>query len=146
MLRRSLYEAIGGFDTELRTAEDIDFYLRAASRFGIGLLDQPLTLYTFGHESLSTPKQAYADYLRVIEGFVAAEPTLDDAQRDAALFCAYCRCASGLGFMGDGAAAARFLLRAAGRTRTLADVRKLSLTSARLFYRAAMNSWLTAPW
>lgn len=137
MVRRSVYDAIGGFDTALRTAEDIDFYLRAASRFGVGLLEQPLTRYTAGHDSLSKPKEAYRDYARVLERFVAEQPGLDRAQRHAALFRAYQRCASGLTWSRDYAAAARFAARAAGRVRSARELSKLALTSCRLLYRMA---------
>jgi glycosyltransferase involved in cell wall biosynthesis len=137
MLRRSVYEAVGGFDTELRTAEDIDFYLRIARRFGIGLLEEPLTHCRVGHESLSAPKNAFDDYARVVERFVTGEPSLDQEQRRAALFITYRRCARGLLWMGDYAGAARFGLRAAHQVRTLSDVGKLTHTSASFVYHLA---------
>ena len=142
MIRRSVYDAIGGFDTGLKTAEDIDFYLRVASRFGIGLLEQPLTRYMEGHDSLSKPKQAYDDYARVMERFISAEPTLDQEQRRSALFRTYRRCARGLLWMGDYAGAARFGARAASHARTLGEIGKLSITSFSFVFR--LGAWIAS--
>jgi glycosyltransferase involved in cell wall biosynthesis len=139
MIRRSVYDAIGGFDESLDTAEDIDFYLRIASRFGIGLLEQPLTRYMTGHDSLSKPKQAYDDYARVMERFIKTVPGLDPERRRAALFDAYRCCARGLIWMGDYAGAARFGARAAGQARTLGQLGKLSTTSASFVLR--LGAW-----
>jgi glycosyltransferase involved in cell wall biosynthesis len=53
IFRRSVIDAIGLFDESLRTAEDIDYLLRAASRFKGGLVDTPLVKYRRTPGSLS---------------------------------------------------------------------------------------------
>jgi glycosyltransferase involved in cell wall biosynthesis len=66
LLRRRVYDEVGGFDVGLRTAEDIDFHLRVALRFKIGVIEEPLTRAMRGHEGLSALPQTYADYLYVM--------------------------------------------------------------------------------
>jgi glycosyltransferase involved in cell wall biosynthesis len=71
MVRRTVIDDVGGFDTSLRTAEDIDFQLRIARRYGIGLVREPLVRYKMGHdEGLSYGRGTYHDFMRVIRSFV----------------------------------------------------------------------------
>ena len=44
LIRRTAFEAAGGFDTRLRNNEDWDFFIRLSEQGPIGLLDEPLTL------------------------------------------------------------------------------------------------------
>ena len=54
MFRRSVYEAIGGFDESMRTNEDYDFWLRAAvAGFRFARNDRPLGQYRRRADSLS---------------------------------------------------------------------------------------------
>jgi glycosyltransferase involved in cell wall biosynthesis len=54
MFRRSVYEAIGGFDESMRTNEDYDFWLRAAvAGFRFARNDRPLGMYRRRADSLS---------------------------------------------------------------------------------------------
>lgn len=46
MVRRELYEQIGGYDEE-RKVEDWDFYLRIAARKALGFIDTPVAAYRF---------------------------------------------------------------------------------------------------
>jgi glycosyltransferase involved in cell wall biosynthesis len=67
LVRREVLDEIGGFDTGLRTAEDVDFQLRVASRWGIGIVAEPLIRYRMGHQSgLSYGRGTYWDSLAVI--------------------------------------------------------------------------------
>ncbi len=52
MIRRSCITAIGGFDTGLRVAEDVDFYARAIQRFGACFVDRVTLLYRIWDSSL----------------------------------------------------------------------------------------------
>lgn len=97
MLRRTVIESIGGFSEALPTAEDLDFHLRIAARFKIGVLERKLVRAMRGHAGLSALDRTYDDYARVIECAVAAsagqiEP--EDAAR--ALARAYARSARGM--------------------------------------------------
>lgn len=99
LLRREAWAEVGGFDTTLATGEDLDFHLRVARRWPIGIVEQPLVRAMRGHDGLSSLSRTYDDYVRVIERAVAAaEGLVPDADRDAALAGAYRRNARGLIF------------------------------------------------
>jgi glycosyltransferase involved in cell wall biosynthesis len=67
LVRKAAVDEVGGFDTGLRTAEDVDFQLRIAQRWGIGIVDQPLLRYRMGHEDgLSYGRGTYWDHQEVI--------------------------------------------------------------------------------
>jgi glycosyltransferase involved in cell wall biosynthesis len=97
MIRRQVFETVGGFDTSLATGEDLDFHLRVAQQWKIGIVERSLVTAVRGHEGLSTSSTTYTDYIRVIEKFVAgAREQLPGEQLDAALANAYRRTARGL--------------------------------------------------
>jgi glycosyltransferase involved in cell wall biosynthesis len=127
MLRREVYEDIGGFDESLRTAEDLDFHLRVARRWPIGVIPETLTRAMRGHEGLSALARTYRDYLQVMERFIAAHgDELDPRDRDAALLEAYARNARGLLWDGDVVEALRCGARSAIRVRNPGDARKVA--------------------
>jgi glycosyltransferase involved in cell wall biosynthesis len=65
VFRRDVYETIGGFDESLRTNEDYDYWLRAASAgFRFHRNDQPLGRYRRREDSLS------ADEVRMLRGIL----------------------------------------------------------------------------
>jgi glycosyltransferase involved in cell wall biosynthesis len=70
LLRRRVYDELGGFDMSLPTAEDIDFHLRIALRFEIGVIAEPLTRAMRGHDGLSALARTYTDYLYVMERYL----------------------------------------------------------------------------
>lgn len=99
LFRRAVFEDIGGFDETLRTAEDLDFHLRIARRWQIGVVDEVLARAIRGHDGLSALAQTYDDYTRVIERAAAdAIGIVSDADRNAALAAAYLRNARGMLF------------------------------------------------
>jgi glycosyltransferase involved in cell wall biosynthesis len=53
MIRRVVFEELGGFCPALRTAEDWDLWLRVAARYEIGLVLEPLVQYRLQAGSLS---------------------------------------------------------------------------------------------
>lgn len=71
MLRREVIDDIGGFDETLSTGEDLDFHLRVAARWKIGIVERPLVRAMRGHDGLSSLTRTYDDYVRVIERAVA---------------------------------------------------------------------------
>jgi hypothetical protein len=124
MLTRAVYEDVGGFDESLRTAEDLDYHLRIALRWQIGVIDKPLTRAMRGHQGLSALARTYRDYLEVVERFVARHgDTIAPRDRDAALLHAYARNARGMLYDGDVAGALRCAARSAVRARSGADAR-----------------------
>lgn len=97
MFRREVFTDIGGFDTTLRTAEDIDFHLRVARRFRIGVVEAPLVEAMRGHDGLSAETSTYDDYVRVFERAIAdCEGQIDDRVRHRALAATYARNARGM--------------------------------------------------
>ena len=92
LMRREVFETVGGFDESLRTAEDIDFHLRVAARFQVGSLDEPLVLAMRGHDGLSEDSQSQRDYVAVMERFVqSCRERIPAARARQALFRAYAR-------------------------------------------------------
>ena len=101
MFRREVHADVGGFDESLRTAEDLDFHLRIARRWQIGVVDEPLARAIRGHDGLSSLDQTYDDYTRVMERAVAgASEMVPQALRDRALATTYLRNARGMLFAG----------------------------------------------
>ena len=96
MIRREVYETVGGFDETLRTAEDLDFHLRVALEWPIGVVEQPLVRAIRCHGGLSSASSAYDDYVEVYRRFVArCRGILPEAELDRAMATAYLRSALG---------------------------------------------------
>jgi glycosyltransferase involved in cell wall biosynthesis len=78
MVRRSAFESVGGFDTELRIAEDVDFYLRIlASDHRVLVLPQPVVFKRPVKGSLGDNSEAgYVQLLRVYDRYLDQHPAL----------------------------------------------------------------------
>ena len=97
MLRREVVEDVGGFDESLTTAEDLDFHLRVARRWQIGLVETPLVRALRGHDGLSSLSGTYDDHVAVIERVLEdIRGTVDEHQRLRALAAAYVSNARGM--------------------------------------------------
>ena len=98
MFRREVFETCGGFDPTLRTAEDIDFHLRVARRWQIGVIEAELVEAMRGHDGgLSGAASTYDDYVSVVERAIAdAEGVVDELIRREALALTYQRNARGM--------------------------------------------------
>lgn len=135
MFRRSVFDATGGFDEGLRTAEDLDFHLRVALRFPIAVIEEPLTRAMRGHQGLSALSRTTRDYVAVVERFVQANAdTIAPRDRDAALFWAYSRNARGglwNGSFGDSAILATRALLRVRRPAEAREMGRLAFTMAR---------------
>jgi glycosyltransferase involved in cell wall biosynthesis len=108
MIRREVYETVGGFDESLRTAEDLDFHLRVALDWPIGVVEQPLVRAIRGHGGLSAASSAYDDYVEAYRRFVArCRGILPQAELDQAMATAYLRSARGASQEARWSAAAR---------------------------------------
>ena len=115
MFRREVIDTVGGFDANLRTAEDIEFHLRVAREWPIGVVSEALARATRGHDGLSSLPGTYDDYQDVMEGFVASSRgKVPDVDLDAGLAWACVRNARGLIFLDQWAKAWRLTLRALG--------------------------------
>jgi len=142
LMRRSVFDTVGGFDESLRTAEDIDFHLRVAAQFGIGVVEEPLVLAMRGHEGLSTYDGTQADYIRVMERFVtthAARIPPQDAH--GALFGAYLRNARSAIVCGRSPVAREILGKAMRLSGTLPEWRQVGALYL-LQARVALARWV----
>jgi glycosyltransferase involved in cell wall biosynthesis len=138
MLRRSAYEAVGGFDESLPTAEDLDFHLRVAAQCRIGVVEEPLVRAMRGHDGLSSLERTYDDYVRVVEAAVAASVgRVSQPDRDRALARVYARNARGMTLTGR-RAEAWVLARKAWTLEPDAAARWKLLTLVPLVLRCAM--------
>lgn len=88
MVRKAIYDAVGGFDESLPTAEDLDFHLQVAARTSIALLDRPLVRIARGDATgLSMLSRTNRDHVFVVRRFVdKAGGLLTPQQRRTALF------------------------------------------------------------
>ncbi|MGH8863054.1 MAG: glycosyltransferase family 2 protein [Burkholderiales bacterium] len=113
MLRREVFDAIGGFDTGLATGEDLDFHLRVARDWKIGIIELALVTAMRGHDGLSQSARTYSDYAFVIERFVGTiKDRLPAELLDAAVSLAWRRGARGLILEGRWKEALQFARRA----------------------------------
>jgi glycosyltransferase involved in cell wall biosynthesis len=126
MFRREVFETCGGFDVALRTAEDIDFHLRVARRWKIGVVEASLVDALRGQDTgLSAEATTYDDYVKVVERAVAdAAGVIDEDIRREALAVTYARNARGMLIRRRWRDALR-LWRAARAQSTMAESRRM---------------------
>jgi glycosyltransferase involved in cell wall biosynthesis len=92
MMRRSLFEAFGGFDESLPACEDYDLWLRIGCRHPVGLIDAPLVVKRGGHaDQLSRMPGLDRFRIRAIARLLAAG-TLTRAQQAAAVSILRAKC------------------------------------------------------
>jgi glycosyltransferase involved in cell wall biosynthesis len=92
MMRRSLFDAFGGFDESLPACEDYDLWLRIGCRHSIGLIDAPLVVKRGGHaDQLSRMPGLDRFRIQAIAGLLAAG-TLTRAQQAAAVSVLRAKC------------------------------------------------------
>jgi glycosyltransferase involved in cell wall biosynthesis len=142
LVRRSVVDDVGPFDATLKTAEDIDFHLRVARRWGIAVIDEPLARYKMGHaDGLSHGRGTYADFMGVISRFlVRHSDEISPSARDEVLLTNYVRNARGLIVSGWYADGVRFALQGARHVRGLDDALALAGLGMALFRNAASRS------
>jgi glycosyltransferase involved in cell wall biosynthesis len=87
LFRRKVYEALGGYDTELFLAEDYDFWLRALSRFRLAALHEDLYEYRVHERALTSTRQGEirAMAMRALLRWIDSEPRPTPEQRMRAL-------------------------------------------------------------
>jgi glycosyltransferase involved in cell wall biosynthesis len=142
MVRRTVIDDVGGFDTTLRTAEDIEFQLRVARRYGIGVVPEPLVRYKMGHDDgLSHGRGTYRDFMAVICKFARDHrDEIEPAFRHAVLVQNYVKNARGLitgGWYQDGV---RFALEGARHVRGVGDAMSVANIGLLLARHATVQS------
>ncbi len=122
MLRREVVDSIGDFDTSLATGEDLDFHLRVARDWKIGVIELALATAMRGHDGLSASARTYSDYALVLERFIATiRARLPAEELDAALSLAYRRNARGLILEGRWKEALQFTGRALSQAPNMSE-------------------------
>ena len=66
MMRRELFEAVGGFDERLEACEDYDLWLRLLIDHEIGLLDEALVIRRAGHADQLSASTPALDRFRIV--------------------------------------------------------------------------------
>jgi glycosyltransferase involved in cell wall biosynthesis len=66
LMRKELLDSIGGFDEDMRAAEDYDLWLRIQVEHEIGLLDEPLTTRHAGHPDQLSAAMPAIDRFRIL--------------------------------------------------------------------------------
>lgn len=113
MLRREVMDSVGGFDTDLATGEDLEFHLRVAREWRVGVMELALATAMRGHDGLSASARTYSDYVLALERFVpTVQGRLTAEELNSALSLAYRRCARGLILEGRWKQAFQFARRA----------------------------------
>ena len=122
MFRREVFESTGGFDTKLSTGEDLEFHLRVARDWKIGVIELVLATAMRGHDGLSASASTYSDYVLALERFI---PTVEDRlpaeQLASAVSLAYRRSARGLILEARWKEALQFVKRAWSRAPSLGE-------------------------
>jgi len=65
MLRRDLFEELGGFDEDLPACEDYDLWLRWTARWDVELVDEELVRKTGGHDDQLSRRHPVMDRFRI---------------------------------------------------------------------------------
>ncbi len=141
LFRHRVVDDVGPFDASLPTAEDIDFHLRVALRWKIGVIAEPLTRAMRGHDGLSSLPRTYSDYMNVVERFTTEHEEVPAQDRRAGLQAASLRNIRGLlvsGHLGSAFAAGA---RVTTRAQSFSDLVALART-APLFARAVARKAL----
>ncbi len=66
MVRRCCLDSVGGFDTELAHAEDLELWLRIAQRYQIGVIKEPLTMYRQHPDNTTKNREKMLHGLRMV--------------------------------------------------------------------------------
>ena len=120
VFRRAVFEQTGGFDESLNTAEDIDFHLRVAADFKIGVLEESLTIAARSGDGLSSVGSSDSDYVRVVERVIREHSKrIPQDVRNIAFFQTYLRNARSSFLSGRLVEGGRYLWKAACKVRTL---------------------------
>ncbi len=81
MVKREVFDAVGGFDVKFRTAEDQVFYIDVANEYKVGCVRTPLVYKCNVEDSLSSGFDSYSDSLKVLERFVRKNPDVSSKNK-----------------------------------------------------------------
>ncbi|OGV85771.1 MAG: hypothetical protein A2340_15445 [Lentisphaerae bacterium RIFOXYB12_FULL_60_10] len=91
LLRRDVFEAVGGFDEQFRGPEDYDLWMRVADRGTVLKLETPLARYRHREGSLSVDDRKFLpQVIRVIEKAYGPGGVLSGRGREGKVFSVQC--------------------------------------------------------
>jgi glycosyltransferase involved in cell wall biosynthesis len=84
MLRRSVFEELGGFREDVEIGEDYELWLRLTARYPVSYIEEPLTVKRAGHGDQLSGKypQIESFRIRVLEDLVTAGTFADTPEYD----------------------------------------------------------------
>lgn len=133
VVRRELFQELGGFDTGLRALEDWDLALRIAAAGPVGFIDHPLVVQRYSPNSVSRDRRHHCESLIRILGKYA------EAYRVRPEYAArhYYNLAVHMKALGDRAGESRFirLYLRASRFSLIALIKSVRLLALNRFYR-----------
>jgi glycosyltransferase involved in cell wall biosynthesis len=65
MMRRDLFEELGGFREDLEVAEDYELWLRVTAQLSVGYIDEPLVIKRGGHPDQLSEKYGQIEIFRI---------------------------------------------------------------------------------
>ena len=83
MVPRRVFDQVGMFDTELLTAEDVDFFLRCSYQQLVLYIPQVLVYVSMNQGSLRDHPHSFLDNIKVINNFVSRHPEFIKAHKPA---------------------------------------------------------------
>ncbi len=94
LLRRDLFQELGGFDTRFRGPEDYELWLRVAARGRIALIEYPLVRYRVTPDSLSRNDQRFLPEVEAVlrKAYGPGGVLAGDSRYAEALACQYVSC------------------------------------------------------
>ncbi len=81
LLRRTLFDRVGGFDERMRVCEDYDLWLRIAAQYPVGLVEEVLVRKYGGHADQLSRAEPAMDRFRVYALMKLISASLDSEQR-----------------------------------------------------------------
>jgi glycosyltransferase involved in cell wall biosynthesis len=126
LVRKCVLEDVGYFDESIKTAEDLDLHLRIASKYKIGLIDEPLCNCMGNHAGLSMEAGTYDDHVFVMERFVRQLEGGERLPYREALFGTYIEAANGKFWMNEWRAGVHYGLKSARLAKTFPEALALA--------------------
>jgi glycosyltransferase involved in cell wall biosynthesis len=78
LVRRDIFDEVGGFDPRQTTAADWDFCYRVASRYKVAFVDEPLVLYRIHNSNMHSNVGAMENDMRIgfEKAFASSDPSV----------------------------------------------------------------------
>jgi glycosyltransferase involved in cell wall biosynthesis len=128
LLKKDVFFDAGGFDEDLRTAEDQDLMLKLAEKNPFVLIEEPLYFAMRSSDGLSLLPTSYDDTIFVVERFLRERPQIPASVKNNVLCKHYHNATLGKLWAGDYRAARGYFLSSLRRTRSFQSLSLLRRT------------------